>query len=203
MTRMTSQLDRGVEDLLWASHALPSALLAMRDAMQGQPGAQSYDAIRSGLSTVLYCELHERDLTDCEGCDGVPVPVHQDPTGDAGIAFDEARQAQRQAQRLCAEAEQVGDKLVALIRQWQRRAATESERSKAEGDNKPACELHLRVGQWVPAHVLSSTVAGALDHEIRACRDCYERIRSTGAEPSRADLEHHKTTGKWPRARAA
>lgn len=43
--RLDEQFDQALEDALRARHALPDVLRSMRDAMSGQPGAQSW---RSG-----------------------------------------------------------------------------------------------------------------------------------------------------------
>jgi hypothetical protein len=59
--------------------------VAIGEARNGHPGAQSFDAIaRSGMSTVLWCEHHQQDRDDCDVdwlCTGIPVPVTSDPAG--------------------------------------------------------------------------------------------------------------------------
>lgn len=172
--KITEQLDRTLDDLLRATHALPSVLHSMRDAMGGQPRAQNYDTNSS--VPVLYCERHEGDLADCPEetlCTGRPVDVQSDPTGDAGVAAamgkDLARKDHRELQRLTAQLAQIGDRYVGLVARWQKREANTIERKATEKVARE-CEVCARSNVYVAALVGESTAHGSLDRPYRLCR---------------------------------
>lgn len=64
----------------------------IRDAMAGQPGAQSYDRPRtSGGNTEVWCFTHNgRPPCGETGCDVEVIPSRTDPTGNAAIEQDNA-----------------------------------------------------------------------------------------------------------------
>ena len=64
-----------------------------------------------------------------------------------------------------------------------------------------ACALHALIDTWAPAD-RTSTCGGNLTTPTRVCKACHDRIRRTGNTPSKADLRHHHTTGRWPKLRA-
>lgn len=62
-------------------------------------------------------------------------------------------------------------------------------------DGEPGCELHARVGVWVPVY-RSGTVAGRLREKTALCRACYDFIGTNDRAPSKKELNAEKRTGK-------
>jgi hypothetical protein len=95
---------------------LPARLHAMRDAMTGLPGAQHFGPVRAGRS-VLWCDVHERDVRECEDhdldCDGETIRVN-DPTGEAAVNGDPAKADLRQLERRLLAAFKALDEAVAI-----------------------------------------------------------------------------------------
>lgn len=204
--RLDDQLDRALEDALRARHALPEVLRTMRDSMPGQPGAHVYDAVVvGGGRTLVWCWDHEREVRLChkanEPCMGESVTI-ADQTGEAAVEDDEVFADHKATQKDIAALAHHADRLVRRFANYKKRAATEKERRDTERANEPGCELHGKAGKWVLAFVLSSTVAGTLDEPLRLCRDCYERVRTTGERPPDSDVQYHAKTDKWPRRHA-
>lgn len=84
---------------------VPALLSAIQQEQAGYPTKGTGSWNPSGSSTVLYCEDHECELSDCHAkdrsCSGVPVSTHSDSTGDAAIEPSKAREDE---QRLTAAA---------------------------------------------------------------------------------------------------
>lgn len=65
-------------------------------------------------------------------------------------------------------------------------------------DTDDACELFALVGVYAPAD-RTTDVNGNLAKPMRMSRAVYDRIRTTGRQPTKAELRHHVDTGKWPK----
>lgn len=78
---------------------LTERLLAMRDEMIGQPCARDYDR---DINSTQWCWVHERNVRACHrddlGCTGETITAH-DPTGEAAVANDPAREHRRLLER--------------------------------------------------------------------------------------------------------
>lgn len=202
--KVTNQLDQALEDGLRARHALPDVLRTMRDAMEGQPAAQSYDTLRGG-KRILWCWEHEHELKVCHkrghDCLGESIPV-DDQTGEAAISADQARADQRETIRDVAALALITDRLISRFSRYQAKAATEKQRRETEQANDPGCELCHRVGQFSPPRVLSSDAKGNLDRPHRLCIWHYEFVLATGRKPT-DDEERAHIAGKPVRLRAS
>lgn len=67
--RLQDQLDDGCDHLERIDRELPQILRRIRDAQEGQPGGQTYDALGpSGTATRRWCFTHEAEPTvECAG----------------------------------------------------------------------------------------------------------------------------------------
>lgn len=98
------------------ANALPERLHAMRDAMQGQPGGHSFE-IR-GTASVLWCWEHEREVHACHAagypCDGETI-ITNDPTGEAAVHPDSARNDRRELEQQICRAHRALDRVVDIL----------------------------------------------------------------------------------------
>lgn len=107
------------EDLLRALSVVDVRVAAMRDAQNGQPGAQRFDT--SGRASVLWCDRHEREVRECEAdghdCDGETLELH-DPTGEAAMRPDRGAAALRRVERLAGRAAETADAITRVLGEW-------------------------------------------------------------------------------------
>jgi len=68
--------------------------------------------------------------------------------------------------------------------------------AKISNGNAPVCAF---CADAPPCTADKTTVSANLTEPRWVCRSCYDRIRGTGKPPSRRDLEHLKSHGRWPR----
>lgn len=193
--RIDTELDDTLEELLRVRHALDEVVRSMRDAMLGQPGAQSFDVVTRGARSVAWCWEHEREVLACHRddmfCAGETVAT-DDPTGEAAVEADKARHDHRETVRDIRTLRIVAGRLTARFALYQQRAADEKERRATERANEPGCELCARVGEWTPPRVLSSTVKGNLDRPHRLCSWHYEFVLANGRKPTEVEDAAHK-----------
>lgn len=193
MPRPTDQLARALDVGERCRPLLQPALESVIDGLAGQPRAQSYDA--SGRTPVLYCNLHEGDLSDCpedDLCRGVPVDVSSDPTGDAAVNPDPCRMAEKRIKGLVARAERAMDDLYAELVKHQSRPANPVERKATEAANdKGACEVCARSEQYNPAIVIASTAKDNLPRPYRLCRWHLDFCLSYGRLPTEQEEKRH------------
>lgn len=202
--KLDDLLDLAGDDILRCSHRLPDVLRAIRDALPGQPGAQSYDTIGHGRS-ILWCDLHERELVACHraglDCDGETVVVN-DPTGEAALEFSQAAVDLRAINRRVRAIAQQADALITIINRWSARSATDSERRATERANEPGCEVCARSDRYTPAKVLSSDVKKNLDRPHRLCTWHHDFVLAHGRLPTTVEEAAHQA-GKRVRVRMA
>lgn len=174
--KVTDELERALEDGLRCSHALPCTLRAMRDAMAGQPGAQSYDnPVVGGHRTVLDDE-------------GIPMPALSDPTGEAAVTAaqgqDQASIDHRDTLKDIHAVAVIFDRMTTRFARYQPRSATDKERRETERANDPTargCELCQRAGHWHPPFTDKPTdVAGVLDEPYLLCEWHWRFVRKMG-----------------------
>ncbi len=100
-------------------------IAAMRDAQNGQPGAQRYDG--NGVAVSLWCHLHEREVRECEerdlDCDGETIELH-DPTGEAALRPDKGAAALRRLERLARSLASDADAVINELRRWDANVVT-------------------------------------------------------------------------------
>lgn len=80
-----------------------------------------------------------------------------------------------------------------FVRSQSGQTPTERDRREAERANTPLdecdhCTPHRRAGHIEPIYRGPTDVAGNLPGPMSLCRFCYDRVRRTGALPSRADI---------------
>lgn len=123
-------LTQAAEDLLRALTVVDVRVAAMRDAQNGQPGAQRF-GVRGGGS-VLMCWTHEVELPSdgrerqapCdEFCVGENIDV-ADPTGEAAMKPDRAAQQLRRLETLARKAKDAAADIVSLLAAEQPNVAT-------------------------------------------------------------------------------
>lgn len=166
-----------VQRLATLNSRIPATLNHLDNEMAGQPGAQTFDPIgRSNMTTVLWCPIHDRDLTAChrdeQTCSqGITIPVHTDPTGDAASEPDHARQAVSEFNRRLTTLENAARWFHDFVHDHQHhppRKANPVESRQAEKDNEkpvPLCAVCVKAGKAVD-------VAGAIvadGHPMLAC----------------------------------
>lgn len=152
MSEVANRLDRAAEDILRALGQLPETERVMQQSIPDLR-AQSYDT--TGSSSVLWCDEHERRLSECHKrqdadghsltCEGVPLPKKVDPTGDDAVAtrvWEDSREATRRSRRMVADAEW----FVGFVNRWRDADPTPATVRELEGKNQPKCERHLRYG---------------------------------------------------------
>ena len=203
MTRLSDRYDAAKERLDrfgWKFQATEDAIL---DAMSGQPGAATYDAIgRSNMKSVLWCDEHQQELADCHRQEhtcsrGIPIPVHPDPTGDAAVNHDKARADERQLRKIVQTLENAADLAEHLHDAYETRAPTAAEKRATEEDNdKGACEVCHRSDIYAPAIVTASNAKGNLPRSYRLCRWHLDFALSYGRLPNDTEEKRHHDGGR-------
>lgn len=117
-----SNLTAAASDVLRALSVIDARLAVIRDAQRGQPGAQRFGDIRSTGRTVCWCDEHECDVQDCHEadrfCAGQTIPL-QDPTGEAAMQGDRARDDLRRLEKLAESLAKNADQFVRVLGYWQ------------------------------------------------------------------------------------
>ncbi len=164
------------EDLLRALTVVDNRVAAMRDAQNGQPGAQRFEPIRGGGS-VLMCWRHEVELPangerqpPCdEFCTGETILV-SDPTGEAALKPDKGAAALRRLERLARKAAENADAIVCELERWNANVVTNDRAGIGTCD---ACSKYV-----------DGTKDRLRPHgEHRFCNAC--RMRATRFNPAR------------------
>lgn len=203
MTRLSDRFGAVTERLDRIGWRLATTEEAITDAMAGQPGAASYDAIgRSNMKSVLWCDEHQQELADCHRQEhtcsrGIPIPVHPDPTGDAAVNHDKARSDERQLRKAIHTLENVADLLESIHGAYATREPTAAEKRATEQDNdKGQCEVCSRSDVYTPAIVTSSNAKGNLPRHYRLCRWHLDFTLSYGRLPNDAEEKRHHDGGR-------
>jgi hypothetical protein len=198
MTRPLEDLAHAVETVGLLLPYLPATERNMRASMP-DTGGTSYDGGRRGA--VPWCDIHEREVAACHRaelyCEGAPLDVDGDRTGEAAIAcpvFAEAREVRRIAAAWARDA----GWLVALVRRY-RESDLPAERDEVAVGNEPACEVHGAAGIIRPRVVVMERAGDwPLPRPTGVCLSCRDRIRVTHRMPTVADVESFEQRGKWP-----
>ena len=185
---------------------VPALLSAIQDHQSGLR-AQTFEA--SNRQPTLYCVRHECDLTDCHRadrlCTGTPIEDRSDPTGEAAIRADRARQDERQALAMLRRATNELDALAAMITAYLDAKPV----TLADDENLERCQSCARIPaekngkrgtprMWGPVDH-TSDCKGNLPEPKRLCNWCYRFVIDMGVLPTRAQLESHHRTGKTTR----
>lgn len=199
--KITVELASALERLLKVEDLLPEVERRMRESLS-EPGGHGFEVI--SRPAVLYCELHECDLRDCQyrarkaeepfACTGVPVDAPNDPTGE-GAARDEAirdevRRFEREARRVVVSANWIRG----FVERWMRddRAPLRDPKAKA---NLPNCEIHARYGYERQARSQGTRVK---DHGVpilavayALCEWCEDTTRKLHRLPTEDEVHDH------------
>lgn len=198
-----------------------TALSRLADAAANL-GAVATDS-EGGGGAVAWCEDHEREVHQCHDrcrahdvpldrcrgdgrgcylahvCVGVPVRAN-DPTGEAVVRHNQARDDLRALERLVSHAEKTLRAALTLAEPWSPRPPSEAERQSLHVENTPGCESCSRlevakgVRRWEPTHPKvpgATSVGGRLAREMRLCRWCYEHVGTRGCLPNLVELRDH------------
>lgn len=128
---------------------------------------------------------------------GTPGSGISDPTGAAALAPSGARHDLDELTQLVDRLQRTAHAAVALASNHRTQDPAKLRRNLrhlvAEGE--PGCELHARVGVWVPVY-RAGTVAGRLNEKTALCRACYDFVGTNDRTPSKRELNIEKRTGK-------
>lgn len=177
-------LQRVADDLADEAERIDRQLLdarrRLRDAMLGQPGAQSFD-----------------------GDARKPTQSHSDPTARAGTAPDPARRDDATLERALLRALKHTRLACDVLDRYLPRSPSSLERRAVELANTPHCEscarIELRKGIPVieqPHTKKPSTVNGNLTEAKLLCRWCTDFTKLAGRLPYRRELRIRYEEGK-------
>lgn len=178
---------------------VPALLSAIQDHQSGLR-AQTFEA--SNRQPTLYCIRHECDLTDCHRadrlCTGSPIEDRSDPTGEAAIRADRARQDERQALAMLRRATNELDALAAMITAYLDAKPV----TLADDENLERCQSCARVARekggkrgsprWSVPVDHHSDCKGTLAEPRKLCHWCWRFVLDTGTLPSRQQLEKRR-----------
>lgn len=183
--RLDDMLDSTAEDYTRLAITASSRLLAMRDAMGGQPGAQRFDSTpTTGHTTVVDDE-------------GTPMPAISDPTGEAAVrratGKDRAAADHREVSKLIRDGLRISGRITDIFARYGTRPAGHVElKATEQGNARPdGCEHCATQGRWSPLHVERTTAKGNLPTPMRLCRWCYDWTRTHGVLPTDKELRAH------------
>jgi hypothetical protein len=178
--------EHATEDLVRLANALiqPDAngrtfLDRIRAAMNGQPQASRCDTDRVTASGI------------------------SDPTGNAAIRSDKARDDMVRLTAIFRRLRADTDQAVMIANNWSARAASEHEKRRTQDENEPHCESCSRVeiakgvSWWVEPHSNGSgyyrtTVGDTLTEAMWLCQWCRDHTTTRGCLPSHDELEQHR-----------
>lgn len=178
-----------------ANRHLTATLNAMRDAMAGQPGAQSYEQSRTTGHTTVLDE------------NGNTIPAVSDPTGEAAITDDLARADEARLDTAITNLARTAEVVADIYLRWKPpspadAAGLRTAFAKLLSEGEPGCEICARVDKWVAPHVDASDCKGNLPRPYRLCVWCWRWVLDTGRLPTRHELEQHHA-GRKPKRPAA
>lgn len=174
-----------LEDFARVVIEMPDTFRTMRDAMAGQPGAQSFEQSRTTGHTTVVDEL------------GIPMPSISDPTGEAAILRATGRD------RAAFEHSEFSRRLIRIMRdvewlyqcetRWHVRSATEKERRETASRNEPGCESCATIDvvpgvkRWEP--IRCTIMVG--ERKVAVCRWCQDVYARKDRLPTRDELLAH------------
>jgi len=156
----------------------------MREAMAGQPRAQSLEGDRTTGFTTTVDE------------DGFPVPAVSDPTGEAGIRIDHAHRSLVDLDRQLRAAHMAADRIVRILDTFTPRPATSYEQRQLRMDNEPGCwscahvEVVRGVPRWEPVW-RTGNPGGVLAEPRALCHWCWRFAVDFGRLPTKTELDSH------------
>ena len=195
------QIEESADLLTRLTAAVPLRWPALVDALAGQPGAQDYSGNPGGPGSVVVCDAHDRDISECQAadlfCTGHPIPARTDPTANAGVRGDPAGRDIAEFRKAAARILRDADVMARILERYQTRPANDYERSlttvEVVGNDDPGCvscarlEVAKGVPRWEPAEQ-----GAKIDGEVvRLCRWCRSWWGTSGTLPSRDILERH------------
>lgn len=126
--------------------------------------------------------------------DGIPMPSIADPTGEAALRPDKARDAETAITKHLTAAKRALDQALAEAQRWTLRDATTWDAAHAT-DGDDGCESCARVRGprthrwWNPVYRTTTMAGGS---RVGLCYWCYEWVRRHGALPPKDILEAHR-----------
>ena len=164
----------------------------MRESYQGWPPSSGFDRQRGRI-------IDELD----EG-----PPLHSDPTGEAAIRADRARDDHRRLHKEAQKAANAVEAMLQIASRYTLRDANPIEREQTEADNEAGCDSCARIAGprtpswWNPVKRRTVLADGTL---VAVCGWCYEGplgVRHTGKMPSREALEDYRDGKRFRRPAA-
>lgn len=173
-----SDLQRVADDAADKARRIANALTdtqqRIRDAMAGQPGAQTFDG------------------------PGIDAQGVGDPTGEAAVEPDQARKDELDLPRYIRRADAYLQLAVGLVNRYTPRPPSSIERRNVEASNEPGCESCSRieaskgVPRWEQPYTKEpSTVTGILTEPKLLCDWCYRFVRNYGRLPYLREVRDH------------
>jgi hypothetical protein len=203
VTDLAEYVDKALEGLTRLDQAfdIPDArdgltlLARIKESYNGWPPGKGFDA-GSGL-----------DMSRVENDDDIP-PTHSDPTGEAGIRPDRARDDLRKLEK---EARKAADAVTHMLDIASRYTLREANHVERQVEEEPGCESCHRVAspgtvakpksertQWWNKVTRSTILANGRTAFL--CRWCYDSpgvgARFTGELPPIEDVESYRDYGR-------
>lgn len=189
--------DSAVERLDRIRPHLTATIDAIRDAFAGHPRAASYTG--SDKVSDPWCWGHEQTVSVCheagQQCSGEAIDV-KDPTGEAGIAGDRARDDLLAMDKDLILIELIAGRILSRVERYHPRVASDKERRDTEADNVQSCTSCARGrqenGQPIfSAMSINTTAKGNLSHPTALCGWCYDQALRFGSLPSVEHVQAH------------
>lgn len=174
-------------------------LQRFRDGFSGWPAGGGFDAIRTGPKTTLHCFRHGED--DCDCGQNTTIPGANDPTGNAAIRPDRARDDQRAFEKHLRAARRELDAALQVALRWSPRAANVIE--QAAGTTEPGCVSCARVtgpsgGPWWNQVERNTTLKNGV--KVGLCDWCYRTpvfgAQHTGELPPKDEVAYYRDNGR-------
>lgn len=174
-------------------------LQRFRDGFSGWPAGGGFDAIRTGPKTTLHCFRHGED--DCDCGQNTTIPGANDPTGNAAIRPDRARDDQRAFEKHMRAARRELDAALQVALRWSPRAANVIE--QAAGTTEPGCVSCARVtgpsgGPWWNQVERNTTLKNGV--KVGLCDWCYRTpvfgAQHTGELPPKDEVAYFRDNGR-------
>lgn len=171
----------------------------VRDGYAGWPAGGGFDAVRSGPKTTLHCFRHGND--DCDCGQNTTIPGANDPTGNAAIRPDRARDDLKAFEKHLRSARQQLDQALQIVQRWSPRAANVIE--QAAGTTEPGCVSCARVPGpsgapwWNPVEREVTLNDGA---RVGLCSWCRQTpvvgAKHSGDMPPKDEVAYYRDNGR-------
>lgn len=175
-------------------------LQRFRDGFTGWPSGGGFDAVRTGAATVLHCFLHGEDNCPCGR--NTTMSGANDPTGEAAIRPDRARDDQKQFEKHLRAARRELDQALQIAKRYEPRAANAFDQQEAPASDV-GCTSCARItgpsGQpWWNQVTRNTTLKNGV--KVGLCDWCYRTpvvgAQFTGDLPPKDEVAYYRDNGR-------